>query len=339
MSQTVGSRLFRKLPYQTTHRHVQQVLAASWESAACHDNFFKMMRDCKSAAKFGNYCHSFLSAFHEADAFQSVDRLPDALKDILTRYVKVLQCVIVLLEPAGSWPLEALADVALLAQHTGSEVLEGTASVLLQEHDQWKPLFEDFLKTAAASKELLPTVRELQSLLKDNEDLPEMDDAVCKAGSMLGQWKQKLRRGACDHLEQLLAKRVLLIGRNITSSDSIKGLDSAKLDSYQQCLSALSQIQGVADMKQRFLEWRSGLVLHIRKQDILDFTADNHDLDKDIRLDLQRFAGLFNQLDGLVFEIDEVDLLTGLCFNVFRQMKHKARPARIPIFDHVLHFT
>ncbi|CAE7515797.1 unnamed protein product [Symbiodinium sp. CCMP2592] len=252
-------------------------LVASYLSTWSCDAFFKMVR--KGHAKNEGLvmlCTAFDAAVWEAEQDGSLKKLPKAVFKAVRCVHKCLCGLWVLIDPAADWPMQSLDSVIQLVKSKDAKVaLESNLQIILSEHDLWIPAYQEFVRTAVATKEMLPSIRSAVAEITGAEEQDCLDQPFLEAVQLVLQGRTKLRSGTTGKLEEVLVPRLLKIVNKLCESDA-QSTGRKMIETLDHFMALVSpDHDGVADSRRRLQEWSASKAAEMNKLSLIEYAVEN----------------------------------------------------------------
>ncbi|CAE7550857.1 unnamed protein product [Symbiodinium sp. CCMP2456] len=256
----------------------KHAVAASYLSTWGCDAFFKIVR--KGSDKnpgLLHLCTAFDAAICEAEHAGSLKQLPKPVSKAVSCVRRALCAAWVLLDSSGDWPMESLDYVIQLGNRADSAVaLESNLGIILREHDLWAAAYQEFVRTAVNTKEMLPQIRAaVEQMTRSNEE-DCLDQNFLEAVQLVQLGRSKLRAGTTEKLEDVLLPRTLKIVEKLCSSDARSaGVGRKMLESLDHFMALMSTREGVANARRDLQEWSVSKASEMGKNALIDYAAEN----------------------------------------------------------------
>lgn len=165
-----------------------------------NDNFFNLLGLAKHKAAEGyirSIAEGILGSFGELEVLQT---LPGPISEAGSRIVRACRCIVALMDPSPGHLGSSPSDVTEISAYRGAMALESTLKTTFMKVQSWTTRLDDFVATAASTKQHSPTMQMLIKRFKDDpvEGHPQqIDDAI----KFLPKLRKGLRQGATKDLE------------------------------------------------------------------------------------------------------------------------------------------
>ena len=256
-----------------------QELAASFLATWSCDAFFKIVR--KGSAKnegLSMLCTAFDAAVWEAEQGGFIQKLPKPVSKAVRCVHQSLCALWVLMDPSGDWPLESLDRVIGLAKSKdGAAAMESNLSIILNEHDLWTSAYQEFVRTAVSTKEMLPSIRNAVEEITGAEEQDCLDEPFVEAVQLVLQGRTKLRSGTTAKLEDALVPRLVKIVNKLCESDAPSaGVGRKMIETLDHFMALVSsEYDGVADARSHLQEWSVSKASEMGKLSLIDYAFQN----------------------------------------------------------------
>jgi hypothetical protein len=297
----------------------------SFTDAFGNDDFFKMVKQGKTG-NLQTLLVGFLESYQEADV-ASLDLHPD-IQEVCARTASMCSGLLALMVPAIGFMGSKAEHVAGLTSCKDPNSMQSTLKLNIQDDPFWEAMHDAYLKTATDSKKLLPQMQALQDAFLSDSDSAVLDGTFVEAVKLCKVVKDKMRPGASDEFQVLVAHRTRKLVVKLCEMGDVADVDVGMLDAVVDSLDVFIKDDGMLALKQQFLGWKGRMAELLASKSLSDFVDKNSSPEEpnatSTGVDMAELGDILFKSKGVKFISEVADKAEHVALKIFKRMKMEA---------------